>query len=329
MFGALLAFSPQLGQPPKRNNPNYQITLPLCSFCGALGLLGTFSFQIDLQISSLSRGKKEKFFFLPRFCKIDGEDLLNYIAVAKHIRPYLSDIPAESALLTLLSLYPHISRLKMPETFFVARGDFSGNASRYQDFREESAKCELSFLKGSSYNVALAQNVYQEAKNNPELIRLLAKTLKDRQPRDAISFYREYASASDGKYLVYYDSTRFIAKEVLGMNEELLDDPNIGAVASMLKFFVRKQKFGYVDNLRGSRTEDEFEKHLLSALRDAASVHSKPEDKKDADEKRLYIPNETEVREFLKVLHKEFEKVRTLVCLLSFTYWKKEVEQDG
>ncbi|MDA8214766.1 MAG: hypothetical protein M0Z64_05760 [Nitrospiraceae bacterium] len=332
MFGALLAFSPQLGQPPKRNNPTHQITLKLCSVCGALGLLGTTSFQTGVPVSRNGKLTKERYFFMPRFKgRATGDVLQAYIAAVKHVQPRLNSVPANSALLALLSLYPHIGRIiqkhlarpSMP-AFFVARADSSGNAPRYQHFEERNIDAELMFLGNNPYNVALAQSAYRHAEDKPELLGFLSKTLQFRQNQDAVSFCREYMSATEGKQLVYKESIKYIAKEVLGMDEKMIDDPNIGTMASMLKFFVSKQKFGYVDNLRGSRTPEEFKKHLLSAHRDAASIYSKPNDKKDKEEKWLYLPNENNVREFLKLLECNFEQVKTLTCLLAFTYWKKE-----
>lgn len=331
IFGALEEiFSPQLGQPPKRNNIVNQKTLPLCSSCGVLGLLGTASFQLIVSISRRGKIIKEKYFFMPKFRgSIRGDVLLSYIATVKHIRPSLYDIPANSALLALLSMYPHLSRIFISNapTVFVSRADTSGNVRRYADFEERNIESEMAFLgekKSGSYNVALAQNTYRHVDDKPELIGLLSRTLQFKQAQDAVSFCREYVSVTEGKQIVYKESVKYIAKEVLGMDEKLIDDPNIGAIASMLRFFVSKQKFGYVDNLRGSRTPEEFEKHLLSAQRDAASIYSKPNDKKDREEKCLFLPNENNIREVLKLLEKNFEQVKTLTCLLSFSYWKKE-----
>lgn len=324
---ALLALSPHLGKPPKRNSAKSRANLHLCPPCAVFGLLGTNSFQISLQISSVNRKKREYFFFMPRFRgEMNGEDLLAYIVATKHIRHRFQGVPSNSSILALLSCYPHVSRLKMPKTFFVGRGETDGKSWRYQSHKEQTAEAELAFLSHNSYNVALAQDAYQKAEQKSELIGLLSKTLKQNSPSDALSLYREYASMTEGKALVYQESTRYIAKEVLGMDAKLIDDPNVGAVASMLRFFVRKRKFGYVDNLRGSRNPEEFEKHLLSAQRDAASIHAKTDDQKDNIERYLSLPGENQMREFLKLLHgnDNFESVRTLVSLLAFTYWKKE-----
>lgn len=332
MFGSLLAFSPQLGQPPKRNNPAHQITLKLCSVCGALGLLGTISFQTGVPVSRNGRLTKERYFFMPRFRgRTTGSMLQAYIAAVKHIQPRLNNVPTNSALLALLSSYPHISRIirehlaeaSILPVFFVARVDSSGNAPRYQHFEERNIDAELMFLGANPYNVALAQSTYRYAKDKPELLQLLSKTLQFKQYQDAVSFCREYVSTTEGKQLIYIESSRHIAKEVLGMDEKLIDNPHIGAVASMLKYFVRERRFGYVDNLRSSRTPEEFEKHLLSAQRDAASIYYSAE----TNRIKPYMPNETNFRETLKALNiADFERVKTLICLLAFSFSDKKEE---
>lgn len=333
ILGAILAFSSQLGSPPIRNNPARSTEPPdICPYCAALGFIGISSFQIEITISKEGRWTKERYFFIPRFRGvIKGDVLSSYIAAIKNIKPTLNSIPVNSTLLALLSLHPHAGRIiqkhhheKTLPSFFIARADTSGNAPRFQYFKERNVDTELMFLGDNPYNVALSQNAYRMADTKPEVIGLLSNALQFKQNQDAVSFCREYVSVKEGKQLIYKESIKYIAKEVLGMDEKLIDDPNIGAIASMLRFFVSKQKFGYVDNLRGSRTPEEFEKHLLSAQRDAASIYSKPNDKKDREEKWLFLPNENNIREVLKLLEKNFEQVKTLTCLLSFSYWKKE-----
>lgn len=112
------------------------------------------------------------------------------------------------------------------------------------------------------------------------------------------------------------------------MDEKLICDPNIGAVASMLRYFVRKRKFGYIDSLRSSRNYEEFQKHLLSAQRDAASIFHKDDKKVDDEGKpKPYMPNETNFCETLKALNgQDFEQVKTLICLLAFSFADKKEE---
>jgi len=334
ILGAILAFSPQLGSPPIRNNPVRSTEPPdVCPYCASLGLLGIASFQVGVTVSRNRRLTKERYFFIPRFRgQTTGSALQSYITAAKHIQPRLNNVPSNSALLALLSSYPHIGRIvqehiaeasRLP-TFFVAMVDTTGNAPRYQHFEERNIDAELKFLGDNPYNVALAQRAYRYTEDKPELLGLLSKTLQFKRNQDAVSFCREYVSTTKGKQLVYKESVKYIAKEVLDMDEKLIDDPNIGAVAKMLKYFVSKQNFGPVDYLRGSQTPEEFAKYLLDAHRKAAGIYSKPDEKKDKKEKELFFPSEDNVREVLKLSESNFEQVKILTCILAFTYWRKE-----
>lgn len=337
MFSSLLAFSPQLGQPPKRNNPTHQVNLSLCSLCGALGLLGTFSFQIGVSITRNRRLTKDKYFFMPRFRgQTNGNLLSSYVSTIKNVQPKLNNVPTNSALLAILSSYPHLGRVVQKHitetstfpTFFVSRADNSGKAIRYQYFEERNADSEFMFLGDNPYNVAIAQNSYKNTEDNPKLLGLLSKTLQFKQNKDAVSFSREYVSTTEGKSLVYIETTKYISNEVLNMDEKLIEDSNIGAVSSMLRYFVRKRRFGYIDNLRSSRNYEEFQKHLLSAQRDAASIFHKDDKRVDDEGKpKPYMPNETNFRETLKALNgPDFERIKTLICLLAFSFSDRKEE---
>ncbi|RLG35556.1 hypothetical protein DRN98_00995 [Methanosarcinales archaeon] len=142
IMDALLSFSPHLGKPPKRNNCANIKNLPLCPFCIAVGLAGTVLFQVDININHPNRSKKEQIFFLPHFRgQTRGEELAQYLAITKHIDGNLDDIPAPAALLTLLSLYPHLADLfgNFDASFFIGRADSSGNAPRYGYQAERAA----------------------------------------------------------------------------------------------------------------------------------------------------------------------------------------------
>lgn len=159
IFSALLAFSPQLGQPPKRNNPTHQINLPVCPYCGVTGLAGVAFFQIDISISNPDRSKRERFFFLPHFQgEISGTVLAQYLAATKHIRGNLEDIPTSSGTIALLGLYPHLIDAigNSIASFYVGRLDSSGNAPRYGYYVEQPAQMEILFLD-ILYNRAFLQ----------------------------------------------------------------------------------------------------------------------------------------------------------------------------
>jgi hypothetical protein len=327
IFNALLAFSPQLGQPPKRNNPSHQITLPLCPYCGAAGLAGTVLFQMDISITNTKRSKKERFFFLPRFRgEATGDDLSKYLAATKHIRGNLEDIPAYAATIALLSLYPHLIDVLggSVSSFFIGRLDNSGKAPRYGFYLEQPAQMEILYLR-SVYNRAFAQSCYR-LDDRSELLGLLAKALHNKDIKAALDLARAYVGETEGKALLPWSSTVFFATEVCKMDKALLDGEKFQVIkeaANMLQYFVRERNFGYIDNLRKARDADEFAKLFLDAQREAQSAMLDPKKQNN----KPFLPGQNSIQSLLQLLNedeKQFKSVQTLIALLAFTYYKKE-----
>jgi len=326
-FGALLTFSPYLGQPPKRNNVKHQITLPICPYCGVTGLAGTALFQIDISISSKDRTKRERFFFLPKFKnETSGEVLAKYLAASKHIMGNLDDIPAYSAPLVLLALYPHLIDVigTSSPTIFVGRLDSSGNAPRYGYSVEQPVQTENHYLQ-SVFNRAFVQSCYRMDKKS-ELIGLLARSLQSCDVKSALDFARTYASATESKMLLPWSTTEFFIKEVFKMDKSLLEGEKfkvIKEVADMLQYFVKERNFGYVDNLRKARDADEFAKLLLDAQRVAQSAMLDPKKQNN----KPFLPGQNTIQHLLQIINedeKQFKSVQTMIALLAFTYYKKE-----
>jgi hypothetical protein len=327
IFGALLAFSPSLGQPPKRNKVTHQITLPVCPFCGVTGLAGTALFQIDISISNPDRTKKERFFFLPQFKgEINGVVLSKYLAATKHVRGNLDDLPAYATALALLALHPHLIEAigSSTDMVFIGRLDSSGNAPRYGYNSEHPVQTEIRFLD-SVYNRAFVQRCYR-SDSKSELMGFLARSLQNHDIKSALDFARSYASATESKALLPQSTADFFAKEVFNMDKSLLEGEKfkvIKEVADMLQYFVRDRNFGYVDNLRKARDADEFAKLLLDAQREAQSVMLDPRKQNN----KPFLPGQNTIQHLLKIINedeKQFKSVQTLIALLAFTYYKKE-----
>jgi hypothetical protein len=326
-FGALLALSPQLGRPPKRNNVSSVNNLPLCPFCGVAGLAGTVFFQIDISISNPDRTKKERFFFLPRFRgETNGTVLSKYLAATKHIRGNLDNIPAYAATLALLALYPHLIEAigSATDTVFVGRLDSSGNAPRYGYNIEQQVQKEIRFLD-SVYNRAFVQRCYR-SDSKSELLGLLAQSLQNHDVKSALDFARSYVSATESKAFLPWATAEFFTKEVFKMDKSLLEGERfkvIRDVADMLQYFVKERNFGYVDNLRKARDADEFAKLLLDAQREAQSAMLDPKKQNN----KPFLPGQNTIQHLLQTINedeKQFKSVQTLIALLAFTYYKKE-----
>jgi hypothetical protein len=326
IFGALLAFSPYLGQPPKRNNPTNQTTLPICPYCSVTGLAGTVGFQIDLSISHPDRSKKERYFFLPRFAsKVEGTVLARYISATKHIRGNIEDIPSSAATIGLLSLYPHVvdSLYDAVDTFYVGRLDSSGNAPRYGYVTEQPISKTVQFLL-SVYNRALVQKCYR-MDTRSELLGFLAKAFQNKDGKAALDFARSYVGATDAKSMLPPTAAEFISREVYAMDRSLLEGEKfrvIKEVADMLQYFVRERNFGFVDNLRKARDIDEFMKLFLDAQREAQSAVLDPK-----KQYKPFLPSQATQQQVLLLANEsenQFRAIQTLIALMAFTYFRKE-----
>ncbi|MBW1716488.1 MAG: hypothetical protein JRJ77_11815 [Deltaproteobacteria bacterium] len=324
---AILPLSPQLGKPPKRNSSILNPPgIPLCPYCVATSIAGTVYFQMNVNINNPDRSKKERFFFLPHFRgESTGEQLAIYLAVAKHLSGNLENIPASTALIVLLSLYPHLidSFHDSVSSFFVGRAESSGNVTRYGYQAEQSASIEFPFLK-DVYNRALVQDCYRSNERS-RLLSLFTDSLHNLEEKSALDFARTYVGVKEGKMMLPWATTEFFIKEAFNMDKSLLEGDKfdvIKKVSDMLQYFVRERNFGYVDNLRKARDADEFAKLLLDAQREAQSGMLDP--KKQA---KPYLPGQSTIQNMLLLVNdneKQFHSVQTLVALLAFTYYKKE-----
>lgn len=326
IFGALLAFSPHLGQPPKRNNPMHQITLPICPYCGVAGLAGTVFFQIDISISHPDRSKKERYFLLPRFRReVEGTVLARYISATKHIRGNVEYIPSSAATIALLALYPNVidTLRNIVDTFYLGRLDSSGNAPRYKYVTEKAVSKMVQFLF-SSYNRALVQRCYT-MDSRSEILGFLAGIFQNGGKGKVLDFARTYVSATEAKSMLPPMATDFFLREVCDMDKSLLEGEKfrvIKEVADMLQYFVKDRNFGFVDNLRKARDVDEFTRLLLDAQREAQSAVLDPK-----KEYKPFLPSQTTQQQVLLLVTEsetQFKAIQTLIALMAFTYYRKE-----
>ncbi|MCZ7383779.1 MAG: hypothetical protein O8C63_03410 [Candidatus Methanoperedens sp.] len=328
VFTALLVLSPHIGKPPVRNSMQTVKNLPICPYCGVLALAGAAIFQICL---SIQKTDDNNIFFLPRFSgRVQGEILSSYLAATKHLRNSLYDIPAMAGILVLLGNYPNVVDILCGEksnvhSFFVSRYQAERSGARYEKLLEQSIRNEEAFLFYSPYNRALLLKCYKD-NNRSELLAFLARSLQNYDIKSALDFARTYVSSTEGKAMLPLSTTEFLLKEVCKMDKTLLEGEKfkvIKEVADMLQHFVRERNFGYVDNLRKARDADEFGRLLLDAQREAQSVMLDP--KKQI---KPYLPGQNTVQRVLQIVNedeKQFKSVQTLVALLAFTYYKKEV----
>jgi len=227
----------------------------------------------------------------------------------------------------LLALHPHLVEPlgDFVATFFVNRVDSSGNAPRYGYQVEQTAGTEIRFLN-AIYNRALVQNCYR-SNDRSLLLGSLSQALQSGEPTAILDFARAFVSSTDAKAMLPWSTTEFFAREVSQMNKTLLEGEKfkvVKEVADMLQHFVRDRNFGYVDNLRKARNADEFARLLLDAQREAQSAALDPK----KQDKKPFLPGQNTIQRLLQLVNEnseQFQAVQTLIALLAFTYYRREV----
>lgn len=328
VFTALLVLSPQIGKPPVRDRIDVTKNLPICPYCGILALTGAAFFQVDLWI----RNSDDHYFCLPRFHgTVPGNIFSSYLAATKRIENFMYDIPAKAGILTLFGNFPNISEaLGKPgdavRSFYTSRYASAKAGARYGTLCEQTTEKEVSFLSYSVYNRALTQQCYHN-RNRSELLGLLSRALQNNDIGSALNFARAFVSSTDAKAMLPWSTTEFFAREVSKMDKTLLEGEKfkvIKEVADMLQHFVRDCNFGYVDNLRKARDADEFARLLLDAQRQAQSVLLDPK----KQDRKPFLPGQNTIQQLLQLVNEDreqFQAVQTLVALLAFTQYKREV----
>lgn len=343
-MSAITPLSPEIGKVPlpsegissrmaiKRDN------LDVCPLCATLAILGSSVFQIHLIIPAREKGR-QIYSFLPHFTgDVPGPALSVFSASAKHVKQWQEKafgLPMPTLMLVLLASYPHLVDALSEygiqlSTFFVSVAEQKDQAPRYVGKFEQVAEIELKYLQFSAYNRALVNKIYNDKEfenHRSELLGFLTQSLQNYNVKSALDLARTYVSATEGKAMLPWSTTEFFAREVGKMDKTLLEGEKFKVIkeaADMLQYFVKERNFGYVNNLRKASDADEFARLLLDAQRDAQSVMLDPKKQNN----KPYLPGQSTIQHLLQIVNedeRQFKSVQTLVSLLAFTYYKKEV----
>lgn len=326
LFSLILGVSPYVGKPYKRDAVGSTFNVPLCSLCGALGLLGIHSTKISMRLGAPLKGLQAA--ILPLLTtQIGGNEFSEYLSAIKHFPSrQLPETPFKTIPLMMTALYPHIVEVsqKMGVTLQIELMDTSRGASTRSAITIDPIGI-FKFISDNSFNIAIANECIRLTRQNltDSLINLSSTILardKGTARRYAISFAREYVrernlwSNIPLPLLVHTQTTKYILKEVCGVTAEIIDDTNIKALAKMLRFFVRQRKFGYVDNIRNARTFQEFKSATLSALREGRAIYE------GGKGDRPYVPKESEIEGVLQLANEKLDDVKVTLALYSLAF---------
>lgn len=95
------------------------------------------------------------------------------------------------------------------------------------------------------------------------------------------------------------------------MEESLLSNKSIKAVAGLLRSFVRDGKFDYVDKIKAVKDSAQFSELLFSALREAR------------ENPKAFIPNEIQLEETLNFAKEKLEEVKRTIAIYVLSFPRK------
>lgn len=115
------------------------------------------------------------------------------------------------------------------------------------------------------------------------------------------------------------------------IKQEIIENPALGSLARTLRYFIRKQKYGYADDIRNARKESrDFEETIAKMLREGELRRVLQEkDKKQGKkiENWIILPKEQEIKEVFRLANEDFENTKTALVILAFSFPTRAEEE--
>ena len=323
--GLIILTSPFAGKPQFRDKRSRDLNLGLCEVCGYLAVLGKESFTFNIQ---LGYGRDRKYIWvIPYFSKnLDQEQLIKLFSLQKTLDAFRLPefIPLKVFTLGLLSKIPSLTEItnELGLSFYLClvskdnRGD-----TRVEQTLFVNAIPFANFLFYSPYNYATVDKLLSRS---PKILPLLELTnlIENRRKENITKFARLYVQETSLKEskkvnFLYYQTTKYLLKEVAMIKNEIIENRAIQSLAKTLRYFVREKKYGYIDNLRNAKKESrDFEECLSKMLRETRLRFEQ--------DKKIHPPREDEIREIFKLANENFEDVKISLVMLALSLPEKK-----
>ncbi|HIE36292.1 MAG TPA: type I-A CRISPR-associated protein Csa5, partial [Candidatus Omnitrophica bacterium] len=150
----------------------------------------------------------------------------------------------------------------------------------------------------------------------------LTNLIENRRKENITKFARLYVQETSLKEskkvnFLYYQTTKYLLKEVAMIKNEIIENRAIQSLAKTLRYFVREKKYGYIDNLRNAKKESrDFEECLSKMLRETRLRFEQ--------DKKIHPPREDEIREIFKLANENFEDVKISLVMLALSLPEKK-----
>ena len=338
--GLILLSSFHAGKPYFRDRRNDTFNLPLCETCGYLEVLGLNSFGFNIQMGV---GKIRKYAVVLPIPKIvltytNLQILLSlqktlhnfWLSDVQHLRTFtiglLAKVPSISDIVNDLQIAFHLSLVSKDK-----KGDTVVEQIAFINTLPFSK-----FISHSPYNSATVDKLLGCSKIHPkvssliEITNILEHGGKSSLPKLARLYVQE-TSSNNFKNLLYQETAKYLLKEVAMIKQEIIENPALGSLARTLRYFIRKQKYGYADDIRNARKESrDFEETIAKMLReDELRRVQQEKDKKQGKkiENWIILPKEQEIKEVFRLANEDFESTKTALIILTFSFPTRAEEE--
>lgn len=317
--GLILLASFHAGKPYKRNKVESDFNMGLCEICGYLITLGFLSFSTQIHIG---KGRNRKFVsvvpipydslnsvallkLLSSQKVLNGSWLSNLIPLKVFSLGLLAKFPSLCDILKDLNLYFHLSLLSKD-----SHGDTVVEQTQIVDILNA-----FNFIDFSPYNASTIERLLgtRSDKHPPKISSLTEITLflENRRKEILMRFVRFYTQETST--LLYQETSKYLLKEVAMISSTIVENKALGSLARTLRYFVRKKKYGYADDIRNARKNSTgFEETIAKMLREGRLRLEQQE--------LIHLPNEDEIKEIFRLANTEFDQVKTVLAILAFSF---------
>ncbi len=339
--GFILMASPSVGKPAKRDRPHSEDNLRLCSHCGAMAMLATLNFVFQAQIGDIGDRDAKKAVITPIPQQPISADLLTRMQAAQKMMPdriARGDLPGRTVPLAFVAQSRSAAQLLTEASCLAHTVIFDPSArDRVIATHFTSIDSYARFADASAFNTATVRWMLSSAPPLVDPLMQLCRMLTDSnltaRRKTAGIFARSYVAgvSPDDPRLLYSATASYIGEDVLMIPPEIMTNESINSVASMLRYFVRKRNYGFVDNIRNARYgSHDLERTLSQVLRQAQAEAASATE----GEARVWLPDDEEVTEVITLASESveaFENVKLALALLGLSRWRgkeKEPEPD-
>ena len=322
--GLILLSSFHAGKPYERDRRISTFNQALCAVCGYLAVLGLYSFGFIIQLGTDKNTKYVLVLPIPKK-PLNRDSVIRLFSLQKTLHNFwLSNLlPLRVVTLGLLTKTPSLCDIVNEQElcfhlFLLSKDKREDTVVERTMFVD--ALPFSKFVSESPFNAAVVENLLENLRKNDlsETVSLteLVNLIENKDNDSILKFARLYVqetSSKDFVNLLYPETAKYLLKEVAMINQEIIENPAVHALAKTLRYFIRERKYNYVDSIRNARKDSrDFEETIAKMLREA--------ELRRMQQNPVYIPETHEIKEVFRLANLDFESLKLALVILAFTF---------